>query len=76
MAEPPCLNDEILNVFKAVHRLKIGKQERTGATHFLGIAVHDAQIRPNKWRQIGFIDHQQVRPCNARPAFARDFIAG
>jgi len=44
------------------------EQERAGAAHVPRIACHDIEVRADERREIGLVDHQQIRLCDARPA--------
>src|SRR5581483_4764060 len=50
--------------------LEIRKQERALAPHLARVALHHFERRTHVRRQIDFVDHQQIRPDDARAALA------
>ena len=57
-------------------RLDVGEDEGAVAAHLAGVAVHHLQAGADHRSEVGLVDHQQVRPGDARPALARDLVAG
>jgi hypothetical protein len=53
----------------------LGKNERAITAHFSAIPLHDGQVCSDGFRQIRFIDHQQVALRDSRTAFAGDLVS-
>lgn len=63
------------HLFQAVARMEVGEDERQLAAHPPAIAIHHREIRADMGCQIDFIDDQQVRARDPRPALARDLVS-
>jgi hypothetical protein len=53
----------------------LGEDERARTTHEFGIALHDFEIRADGRSEVGLVDDQKIGLCDARTAFAWNFIA-
>src|SRR5665213_1002548 len=42
---------------------------------FFGISGHHAKVRPDEWREIHLVDHEQIRARDAWPALSRHLVA-
>ena len=54
---------------------EVGKDEWPGAAHPATIAIHHFERSANVRRKVDLVDHQQIGPYDARPAFAGDFVS-
>ena len=70
----PGVQDVPDNIIHGQSVFDLSKNHRPLASHQFGIALHYRQVRPDRRRQVGFVDYEQVRLCDARPAFAWDFV--
>ena len=52
----------------------LGEQERSPAPHLLGIAGHHVEVSPDRHREVGLVDHQQIALGDSGSALARDLV--
>src|SRR2546427_7313173 len=55
--------------------LEVGKDKWSFGTHPPCIALHHFERSSHVRCQVYFVDQQQVRACDARTTFTRDFVA-
>jgi len=71
----PGMDGMIDNLIHARTVPDLREDKRAGSAHFPGIALHNAEVRPDGRSQVGLIDDQQVGLRNAGAAFAGNLIA-
>src|SRR5262249_26047285 len=69
---PPNPRDHLRQAYAA---LEIREHERPIAAHQLGVARHDFEAGADVRGEIDLVDHEEIRACHARTAFARDLVA-
>src|ERR1700674_5755720 len=53
----------------------VGEHERPTLANQLRIPTHHVQVRADVWREVNFVDHQEVGEDQARAPFARYLVA-
>lgn len=71
----PGVEDVVHNEIHTQAVLDLGQDERTAPAHVCRISRHHAEIRPDRLRQISFVDHQKIALGQTRPALARDLVS-
>ena len=71
----PGMNDVADYFIHAGTVTDLRENERAGAAHLAGVAIHDAQVRPYGRSQVGLVDDQQIGLGDAGSAFARNLVA-
>ncbi len=66
----PGMDDRVGNAVHSHLVFDLGKDDRAAATHRVRVALHHPEVRPYGFRQICFVDDQQIGLSNAGPAFA------
>src|SRR5579883_2648157 len=74
--EPALPLDEGGDLGDALVLLEIGKEKGAFAAHLARVPVHHLEARADQRREIDLVDDQQIRARDARPALARDLVAG
>src|SRR5205823_2947090 len=63
------------HVLQSVAALEVREHERPIAAHRLRVARHDAEVGADVRREIGLVDHEQIRSRDAGAALARNLVA-
>src|SRR5271170_7594017 len=67
--------DPIDNTVDACSLAQVGENERPLAARDTRVALHHAKIRSDIGSKIDFVDYQQARSHDSRPALARNLVA-
>ena len=68
--------DEVDDIGQPLPGLLVREHEGARAAHPARVAVHDLERGAHQRREVDLVDHQQVAARDARPALARDLVAG
>src|ERR1051326_167009 len=62
------------DLIDALPRLQICKNEWLYAAHDSRITIHHSKVGADVWRQVRFVDYEQIGARDSRAALARHFI--
>src|SRR5205823_3088666 len=74
--QPTALDDERLHCCYPVARAYIGEEIGPALAHQLGVPVHHLEAGADIRGEVDLVDHQEIGTGDARPALARDLVAG
>src|SRR5262249_19544496 len=73
--EAAALDDEGGDLVHPLGVTQVGEDERARAAHAPRVTVHHVERGAHMRREVGLVDHEEIRAGDAGPALGRDLVA-